>query len=258
MYGSALQLDLGVFKCSRDFEDLPVKKNLWIAGNSQIGKNHFVRNYFPRSEVYRFCDPSEKWWCGYNDEAVVWIDEMDDEIHIRADRLKVIADQYAFFAQPKRSMWKVRPAHIIVTSQYKIDEVYKSQRAQEAVFNRFDQCDLFERCVGTSRFCSCVRCGPREEVWARVAAKIASYVDKWELPKDDAGRYLPVRARVSEMEGAVPTAVSCDDTVAAASGIAALSVQVPGDAVSVSGSCNGSVHAAPPSMVSAATTVTAE
>lgn len=257
-YGSALQLDLGVFKSARDFEDLPVKKNLWIAGISQIGKNHFIRNHFPRSEVYRFPDPSDKWWCGYNDEAVVWIDEMDDEVHIAAHRLKVYADQYAFFAQPKRSMWRVRPAHIIVTSQYKIDEVYKSARAQEAIFNRFAVCDLFERCVGTSRFCACVRCGAREEIWARVAAMIATYVDKWELPKDDAGCYLPVRARVISIEGAAAsTAVSCDDTFAAATGIAALQVEGVQSQMSMN-SAAVAARPGPAAVSSAATTVTVE
>ena len=168
------------------------KLNLWIQGPPQVGKNHFVRTRFNRDEVYR--KPLSKgWFCGYQDEAVVWIDEMDEVTHLSAAEIKTIADQYPFMAEPKREHWMIRPRHVIVTSNCKIEEMFDKPIHQEAIYARFQVVDLFERCIGTSHFCACIRCVAIEVARERVAAKLSAAVESWQMPVDEDGRFCPVR-----------------------------------------------------------------
>ena len=67
-----------------------------------------------------------KWWDGYAGEEVVVLDDFDPRHaeHL-SYYLKIWADHYAFNAEVKGGMIRVRPKTVIVTSQYAIEDCFK-------------------------------------------------------------------------------------------------------------------------------------
>ena len=75
---------------------------------------------------YSIPKPMNKWWDGYAGEEVVVLDDFDPRHaeHL-SYYLKIWADHYAFNAEVKGGMIRVRPKTVIVTSQYAIEDCFK-------------------------------------------------------------------------------------------------------------------------------------
>lgn len=101
-------------------DSLPGTCGYWIHGPPGSGKSHVVVTTYPD----RYIKPINKWWDGYQNEDVVHIDELDPS-HATwiAPYLKKWADKYAFDAEIKGGALQLRPAKIIVTSNYSIMEM---------------------------------------------------------------------------------------------------------------------------------------
>lgn len=111
--------------------------NLWITGPSGAGKSSLVRKTFPTF----YSKPMNKWWDGYQREDVVLLDDFDPE-HAKylTYYLKIWADHYAFNAEVKGGMLRMRPSVVIVTSQYSIDQCFDpntNRESHDAVARRF-------------------------------------------------------------------------------------------------------------------------
>lgn len=113
---------------------LTTLENEWWYGSTGTGKSRLLWELYP--EHYQ--KELNKWWCGYNQEAVVAIEEWSPKNECTASALKIWADRYPFTGQIKGgSLKKIRPAKIIVTSNYSIDQCFPATEDAEPIKRRF-------------------------------------------------------------------------------------------------------------------------
>lgn len=96
---------------------LPDVCGLWIMGKSGVGKSHIVRWYGPLYDKQ-----VSNWWCGYNYEPIVLIDDVTtDNAKYIASGLLRWCDKYPCSVQVKGGAMRIRPNLIVVTSNFDID-----------------------------------------------------------------------------------------------------------------------------------------
>lgn len=93
----------------------------WLYGESGNGKSQWARNRFG-SQFYS--KDASKWWDGYQNEEVALIEDIDPGQSSMIRQFKIWADKYAFVAETKGGMLRIRPRIIVFTSQYTIEEVF--------------------------------------------------------------------------------------------------------------------------------------
>jgi len=109
-------------------------ENEWWYGSTGTGKSRLLWELYP--EHYQ--KELNKWWCGYNQEAIVAIEEWSPKNECTASALKIWADRYPFTGQIKGgSLKKIRPQKIIVTSNYSIDQCFPATEDAEPIKRRF-------------------------------------------------------------------------------------------------------------------------
>lgn len=107
---------------------------IWIYGSSGCGKSYAVQNTYP--DHYK--KGHNKWWDGYDGEDVAYIDDLG-----RGDKwlgefyLKHWSDRYPFAAESKGFCGQIRPKKFIVTSQYRIEDIWEDKETIEALKRRF-------------------------------------------------------------------------------------------------------------------------
>jgi len=125
-------------RIERDFappvEALPGTCGIWIYGLCGAGKTSSVVDTYP----FAYPKPLSKWWCGYQREEVVFLDDIDLTATNWIGRfLKIWADRYSFVAESKHGSMKIRPKKFFVTSQYTIEEIFHEEREVAALKRRF-------------------------------------------------------------------------------------------------------------------------
>jgi len=109
--------------------DLECLDNVWLWGEPGTGKSYELRRRYPNAYPKAF----SKWWDGYAGESAILIDDFErsdltgqglPQRHPLAHHLKLWADAYEFLAESKGSAMRIRPAHILVSSNYSIDDVF--------------------------------------------------------------------------------------------------------------------------------------
>lgn len=106
---------------------------LWFFGRPGTGKSRTARDEFPGL----YDKLINKWWDGYVDEETVLVDDLGTDHQFMGSFLKRWADHYPFRAEFKGGSKIIRPARIIVTSNYKISEIWTDRELVAALERRF-------------------------------------------------------------------------------------------------------------------------
>ncbi len=119
--------------------DLEHKDNYWIVAPTGFGKSTYAREKWPN-----FYDKGpNKWWVGYKDQETVLCDDFGpDQCKFLHWYMKRWADNFAFPMETKGGGHMIRPKHIIVTTQYSIEECFEDQLVADAIRNRFNVVQL--------------------------------------------------------------------------------------------------------------------
>lgn len=101
--------------------------NYWIMGHTGAGKSLYAREGEGRTvaNCYAKCVTNYKWWDHYDNEPNVIVEDIDEKF-AEPQLLKVWCDHYAFHAETKGSMKKIRPQTFIFTSNVHPHAVYGS------------------------------------------------------------------------------------------------------------------------------------
>lgn len=107
----------------------------WIYGKTRTGKSHAVETKYPDCYKKEMSDP--KWFDNYEDEPVIYLEDIDKFNVKFGGCLKRLADKWPMQVQVKGSMRYIRPTKIIVTSNYKIEDIWDDSVTQECLNSRF-------------------------------------------------------------------------------------------------------------------------
>ncbi|QNG41149.1 replication-associated protein [Antarctic virus 5_I_KPSTAsw018Ch] len=108
----------------------------WWYGATGTGKSQKLWKDHPK----HYQKQLNKWWDGYQRQEVVAIEEWSPKNECTASQLKIWADRYPFPGQIKNgTLHGIRPAKVIVTSNYTIEECFPRLEDYEPLKRRFKQ-----------------------------------------------------------------------------------------------------------------------
>lgn len=114
--------------------DLNKRCGAWFWGPPESGKTETARGlgafFMKRPNIN---------WDGYRNESIVIIDDLDEKHEYLQHDLKIWGDKYAFQGKILYSNIMLRPEQVIVTSNVRIDDVFKNPLHAAAIRSRFPE-----------------------------------------------------------------------------------------------------------------------
>lgn len=120
-------------------DDAEGTTGVWIQGPSGCGKSRGARLEYPGS-YFKLCN---KWWDGYQGEENVIIDDVGKDHACLGQHFKIWGDRYSFLAETKGGALHIRPKRIIITSQYRMSEIWDDAETLAALTRRYSVKDMF-------------------------------------------------------------------------------------------------------------------
>jgi len=117
--------------------------NFWIVGPTRTGKSWKGRELTGPGRYLK--NAANKWWDKYNAEENVLIEDLDKIHSYQGFYLKIWADKYAFPVEIKNGGDLIRPKMIVVTSNYKIEEIFPDPSTHLPLMERFKIITLTKR-----------------------------------------------------------------------------------------------------------------
>jgi len=107
---------------------------VWLYGNSGAGKTRFARAIDPDA----YCKVgNNKWWGRYRFQKVIRIEDFDPLCKDMSFLMKNWTDRDPVLAEVKGSEFYIRPERFIVTSNYRIDQIWKDPHVVASMRRRF-------------------------------------------------------------------------------------------------------------------------
>ncbi len=122
--------NIEALRASMDKEALDLKEpnSWWFWGPPGCGKSTAARIKCPAA-YHKNCN---KWWCGMKSStSPVIIDDFDKERACLGHDLKIWADKFRFHAEYKSGSMMIRPACLIVTSNYRPEDIWPKKENPE-------------------------------------------------------------------------------------------------------------------------------
>lgn len=134
-FGNMLKIN---FSYPRGLTELDKLENEWVWGPPGVGKSTYARKKGADSQLGVYVkDAQTKWWDGYAHQGFVIIDDLEKEAKYMLHMLKMVGDHYPTRVEIKGAYTEIRPKHVIVTSNYSIDEVFEDEQARAAIKRRY-------------------------------------------------------------------------------------------------------------------------
>lgn len=106
---------------------------VWIHGPTRTGKSHSVHTAYPGA----YLKGNHRWWDGYAGEDVVYLEDFSVFDKSLGNLLKRWADKWPFDAEVKGGRMMIRPKKIVITSNYKIEEIFDDDITRDCLNQRF-------------------------------------------------------------------------------------------------------------------------
>jgi len=109
----------------------------WIYGVTGTGKSHAVETSYPG--CYKKAMDDLKWFDGYQGEEAVYLEDIDKYQVKWGGLLKRLADRWPMQASIKGAMAYIRPSVVLVTSNYRIEDIWSDTATVDPLLRRFKQ-----------------------------------------------------------------------------------------------------------------------